>query len=234
MIKYKRIFKEDILNEIEIESLAVALYVINKEAKVIRDERNEIKQYLFYDEENRYTLYHPYSDKPLFGREIRKEIPDEISDAYREESLQEDIATEAEEEGDEARAEEARDEAEFQAGVQKTLKGVLKKWDDLHDRLNSSSKWDKANYYDLKDKVLKKLQIKPVDYHVFENKDIRPLYEFGGFSFHGVALTDDEIEKLRLDPNDLEELDEIPAINKLAKGVNINNAVKILQEYLKI
>lgn len=123
--------------------------------------------------------------------------------------------------------------------IEETVDNCRTFYDELHTWLNVVSKVHKRFLYELKELVLKDLNLVPISYHQDSQGQLMlALYEFEGFKFHQ-PLTYAEIEKIKegdetIVDEPLEEL--ISAENMLTEDrkMTINEALTVLSEYLSI
>lgn len=213
--------------------LGKSLYTINKKAKRLRDIKRDLyaaqkgggytqllADYIGaeYDPDSYELGYRDSSDVLI--------TPDNIEDKIHETQklideaeyvLDDDEATEDEKET-------AEEDIDFYSDYLKEYKKINEKFEKLN---MLDFKINENDLYNLKNDVLKKRNPKVVKYHQFPKGDIRPLYSFGGFNFHGDATELPE-------GFTAEEIDEISAENNLPDNEKISDeeAENYLKKYL--
>lgn len=213
------------LNKTQSDELGKALYTINKEAKKIRDFRNEIKDLLFYgipiSDTTIEKLNDIYKDDNIKFTEYGKPYLDDMYDGRYESA--EDVKRELESVEDEEEEKELEDLLwEFNYG---TIAHI-----NLHNLL-SDEEYEKQALYDLKQDVLTKYNPEKIGMHRFNDDTVRELYKIGNFTFHGEDISE-ELNQEQIDA--LDKLEDISSENKLLESeqMDINKAKEILKEYL--
>lgn len=213
------------LNKTQSDELGKALYTINKEAKKIRDFRNEIKDLLFYDipisDTTIEKLNDIYKDDNIKFTEYGKPYLEGMYDE-RYESI-EDVNRELESVEDEEEEKELEDLLwEFNFG---TIAHI-----NLHNLL-SDEEYEKQALYNLKQDVLKKYNPEKIGMHRFNDDTVRELYKIGNFSFHSEDISE-ELNQEQIEA--LEKLEDISSENKLLESeqMDLDKAKEILKEYL--
>ena len=111
--------------------------------------------------------------------------------------------------------------------LKKYIVNVKKRLDFLHELL-SELRDIKDYYYDLKERVIKALNLEPFAIHRFEGdeKHVYPMYVIGNYTFHTLEYRTGEVEF-----EDLKELPEISSSN-VESDLTINQAIRILENFL--
>lgn len=94
-----------------------------------------------------------------------------------------------------------------------------------HDTMQQL-KEEESNLYDLKNHVLETLKPEVIEYHLFENGEVRPLYKIDDYTFHGAEI--EESNNLDI----AKELKTISADNKLADKITVEEAKEILNSFI--
>lgn len=220
--------------------IAKALYRINKQAKAYRDAYNHIRYNEVTDEDidNLEGILKDYPYAAKCGRiGVRNQwdtIYTDKDDAYRDLSDDPDYWSDYELEDideDEYTPEQLEEMKEYSREAYAEYEMIEDGLNALYD-IESDIKWEKDKLYMLKNSVLNSLiasgRFAVCGVHEFPQGDIRRCYDIEGFLFHGEDISeyisDEEYEQV-------EELDEIPADNKLAADMSLEQAMKILNEY---
>lgn len=202
-----------------------ALYTINKEAKRMRDlkyaaaefyeqnytDNEDLKIYLEqrgfeFDENGRKVVYDQYGCAFYDLDAISNAIKEAYRDYYDEEWDNEEVS------------EDLDDLYKCKAKLTSMLENERKFAHDF--------KMKQEDYYNLKSKVLKKLELKPIAYHDFHGI-IMALYEYEGFTFH--QPVDELPEGVQID----KEIDCIDSTNTLEEPISVEEAIEILKSFLE-
>ncbi|MDY6148524.1 MAG: hypothetical protein SPI35_05875 [Porphyromonas sp.] len=233
------------------EKLATALYFINKEAKRFRDlkrayfdDRHQViseevykavkelksETEMFFDARGAYAL--DKNGARIYGVEELRSL--------REETEQENSYLEVliEEEGDEAEDPDTMQPAVDSLKWNNEYLEDLDRIEELFINFGESNmtlfKAREDELYQLKNETLTRLvgeneKELACGMHFFENGDVRFVYEFSGLMFHGRDVSEEfTAEELE----DVEELKEISSKNKLEGVMTIEEAEKIIGEFL--
>lgn len=239
-INIESVVRQEIDNE-----LGKNLYYLNKEAKKLRDIKQNINDNLFEgvdleddtinflnkkgisaDEEGMYV-------EDEFGNIFRKEtdIKEKIVDSqYEVESLENRIARKDFDDVD-----EITEDLEYE---KKALENLKKLYDEFQSSISKMQNYKSKNgelsqeiekLYSIKQDVLNKLNPKIEAYHGFDNGDVRPMYKIGDYEFHGNPTND---VKEFVPYSEIEG--QISSENKLANDIkSIDDAIKNIQNILQ-
>lgn len=234
------------LSEDTERTIGKALYTINKEAKKIRDIRENLKEFLFYQVDlEKSTLEYLKEKYPdvNFDSEKGAVYIDETDTTYTAEQLGEyinelrnkvfrlyDEIEQTKENNEDAT--ELEDDYEFNKSELDYVEEELQKLNEvnLHEILKDSQK-EIDKLYNLKQKILNKFNNRKQGQHKFNDGSARNLYEIGGFTFHGEDISDSLSQE---EYDKLEQLDNISSENKLSDDEKITtvDAINLLNDYL--
>jgi len=219
--------KKSKIQDNELQLVCEALYTINKEAKIIRDKRNQIKNFLFNYKPNRNIIVEYNLSLGLFNQYIS--LPKELKwkgeyilySEYHIEEVENIIKN--------LLMKNINSSNQQLLDIYNILSGAYVSISALHEYLKISH-YDIADIYDLKNNVLsiiiKNLKIKPIGYHQFPNLDIRPCYQILQFNFHGKEIIRN-VKKLEI----IKLNHEISSEN-LLKNMSFEDAINILNNFL--
>ena len=229
-----------ILNNEEQQTLGRALYTPNKLAKALRDfdegwniNENDsfINEFLKFKGvpenifvENGFLYYD--NDIQVDVKEVELDIGHyEKEQIYLESLSEEEIKEKFESK------KEYEDEIHWYVDCLEEYQNAL---DGLHEAesILQHKNFEKDKIYELKNKLLKSLDLTPECYHSFDDDTVRPLYRLGDFEFHGEDVSG-ELEELGIDPNEVENLGEISSEFDPGKKMPVAEAFKIVEAFVE-
>jgi hypothetical protein len=230
-----------------IKQIGESLYTVNKEAKKIRDAKRDLFDYqrgnicyipenladlieLKINESGQIVVYDKEGQEYTSLDKIKDGVRDLESDIYANENRLNEIDNDLDDSDNEEEKREIQEELDWQKDVLKNLESIKEEMEELNDSLKygMNTLKEKERYlYELKNKILKLINPTPIEYHAFENGDIRPLFQIGDFTFHGEDVSETyegEVSK---------ELEEISSENKMTDKINPKEAISYLEDLLK-
>ena len=238
----------DILAPIkEMKKIGESLYTINKEAKRIRDAKKDLFDYqrgnITYIPENladliglkineswQIVVYDKEGQEYTSLDIIKDDVRDHESDLYELKNRLNEIDNVLDDSDNEEEKREIQEELDWQKDVLKNLESIKEEMEELNFSLKygmNTLKEKESYMYELKNKILKLINPAILEYHAFENGDIRPLYQIGDFTFHGEDVSETyegEVSK---------ELEEISSENKMTDKINPKEAISYLEGLLQ-
>ena len=230
-----------------IKKIGESLYTVNKEAKKIRDAKRDLFDYqrgnityipenladligLKLNESGQIVVYDKYGQEYTSLDKIKDDVSDYESDIYELKNRLNEIDNDLDDSDNEEDFDDLKEELDWQKDVLKNLESIKEEMEELNDSLKygMNTLKEKERYlYELKNKILKLINPTAIEYHAFENGDIRPLYKIGDFTFHGEDVSETyegEVSK---------ELEEISSENKMTDKINPKEAISYLEGLLK-
>lgn len=225
----------------QVENLGKALYTINKEAKVYRELKSDLYYYLRYNDstDNLADFLSKLYKKDFINKNGKLGIytsADEFVNTDNVDKYIHDTEKEIEEleyTKDNADEEDIEDiESDIESDIE-YYKDFVSEYKDIKDLLYSVEhdtmqqlKEEESSLYKLKNLVLETLKPEVIEYHRFENGEIRPLYKIDDYTFHGAEI--EESDNLDI----AKELKTISADNKLADKITVEEAKEILNSFI--
>ena len=252
-IENKSMDKSPFKTEQDKREFGIALYTLNKEAKRIRNIKNDLFDYnnggygtkeiadlvgLDFDDED--GLYKYSSEDRKLTKDNIYEYYDDVKHSLTNAENERDNAEVGSDEYDDADY-----DVDFYANELKSVEKIKDKFDKLkttrvkntdegyirvgkQNDIMDNLKLQEDSIYSLKNKVLQKIKPEIIAYHEFPEGDIRPLYKIGDFTFHGI-----ETEKLPENAK-VEKLNTISSENKLndSEKISVEEAKNIIEKYI--
>lgn len=228
----------------QVENLGKALYTINKEAKVYRELKSDLYYYLRYNDstDNLADFLSKLYKKDFINKNGKLGIytsADEFVNTDNVDKYIHDTEKEIEEleyTKDNADEEDIEDIEDIESDIESDIeyyKDFVSEYKDIKDLLYSVEhdtmqqlKEEESSLYKLKNLVLETLKPEVIEYHRFENGEIRPLYKIDDYTFHGAEI--EESDNLDI----AKELKTISADNKLADKITVEEAKEILNSFI--
>ncbi|HNN82489.1 MAG TPA: hypothetical protein PKL30_26675, partial [Leptospiraceae bacterium] len=229
---------DDVRFSVNKNYIGEALYIINKNAKKLRDlkrdlynfqkygdvtsglaERAGVSEFNFSEEKNSLVVYEE-NGKAYYDI---KDIEDAIKNQEREVSFIENNDNYDE------------DELDFEKSYLNSLESIKETFENNIEKIKGVYMFDLSNelnrLYEFKGKVISKIGGKAIGVHVFPKGDVRELYKIGDFVFHGEDVSDDytKEEILKLD-----KLGEISSDIKIDNIKSLEDAISEIEKKLGI
>ena len=238
------------LTEGEKQELGKSLYLLNKEAKAYRDAREEVKNILFENyfngnekskkiitEQLKDLEYITITDEGLvsnYGDEEKTSLDDITEDInYFENEIRAAEQTLEDDDSDEDDIKSAEEDLEYWTKEKEKAEKAYENYEEATSRLHDflSESYDEMSaLYDIKDELIKTLELEAVDKHRFKDGKVRELFQIGDFSFHG---KDDE--EAKYEGQEIKELDTISSEIKIdSTDFSLDKALAIIKKYLPV
>lgn len=212
-----------------INSVGEALYLINKLSKKYRDAKRSLHSYFhgasLSKEAAEMLGINARNEEPefidMYDNNVYKNINEVIYKTSREIEVIE-CRMNDDDDGDDNLICELEDENKYLSTLY-----------ELKEAINAFNrngmfflKLAQNNLYELKTSVLKRLNCEPIEHHVCEGGEIRPMYRIDGFLFHGEPIDDN---------GELVNKDAINAIDLINSDIRIDIAAspELAVEYLE-
>ncbi len=212
------------MNDSEKQEVGKALYTINKAAKMLRDVAQwRSGYYADYLNDDAVEFIKEYFGVNIDDRGNAVEY-DEYDNAFTLDDINDEIRNQ---EAEVETSEEGTEDYDFEKDYLDELYEIRNRLEEDKSKIDKYSlNKAKDKFYSIKHDILGFSDALLVAYHLFGDGNIRPLYNLGGFTFHGDVISEQDVP----DGYDIKELNTISSKNELKDKISVKEAERILNE----